>query len=208
MKVLHIFPHDILNPKYFYLGNTKDIRGRTEYFMKRNIEYTEIPLKGNRLKFDDILLSKFKKMDLSQYDAIFFEYPIFPSCLLFVSQRYPNIIKIVRSHNAEFLHYMHYAWTCLLHLKKYEYVFTHFLNSFKRLKMDYLTAKRSNYLLSIVQWRRIIIGSILIFQRNYEICHIFYQKIMKKILHPQVKKIIVFVQCLLQKELCLYCSTR
>ena len=108
-KVLHVFKENLLKPKHSFLGSTKDVRGRTEYFMDRKILFEEITCPHDA---DRAVLEELKKRDLSGYQAIIFENLIYPRSLNYLKKNFPQIKTISRSINCEFYHQLHYAFAC------------------------------------------------------------------------------------------------
>jgi hypothetical protein len=148
MRVIHIIPDSVVNLQYLFLGSTKDIRGRTEYFKERGIPFDEIVVKA---RSDRWLLKRLQGMDLSQYTRIFFEYPIYPASLRFLRKHFPQLKLLTRSHQGEFYHRLHYALAHVLYGRNFK-ILRDFENSLIRLGLDWLCARRSDYILSITQW--------------------------------------------------------
>jgi hypothetical protein len=101
--ILHVVPDSLTQPEHFYLGSTKDIRGRTEYFNDRQYIYNELMVKN---RSDDFLLDVLKKTDLSAYDLIFYEFALFPRSMSYVRRKHPAVKQVVRSINADFYHFL------------------------------------------------------------------------------------------------------
>ena len=149
MKILHIVPSEVVDPKQRYLGSTKDIRGRTEYFQARNIAFDELVL----AKRDDrLLVKKLEAMDLTQYQAAIVELILYPRSLKFL-QQHSSLKVIARSINAELYHRFHHLvakWQESNEgLKSYAKLLAYIP---LRFRWDYLSAKWSDYLLSISDW--------------------------------------------------------
>lgn len=150
MKVLHIVPDSVANRRHLFLGSTKDIRNRTEYFKERGIPFDEILAKD---RSDALLLDRLQSLNLNQYTVAFFEYPVYPASLRFMRRRFPNIKLLTRSHNAEFYQRLHYALARFQHMKSRR-VITDLKGSISKLRLDYLCGKLSDYILSITEWEK------------------------------------------------------
>lgn len=156
MRVLHIVPDSVADPKHFYLGSTKDIRGRTEYFESREILFDEMLAKD---RSDTLLVDQLKGLNLDRYTSVLFEYPIYPASLRLLSEGFPHLRLLTRSHNAEFYHRLHTMLAHIQNMKHFHHsdpgiiVRTAFRSLF-RLRQDYLCARRSDYLLCITQWEQ------------------------------------------------------
>ena len=124
MRVLHIVPDSVDKPRHLFLGSTKDIRGRTEYFKVRGIPFDEILTEG---RSDVLVLEKLQNLDLSQYTTALFEYPTYPASLRFLRQHFPQLQLLTRSLNAEFCHRLHYALAgVLLYPASLRFLWQHF----------------------------------------------------------------------------------
>jgi hypothetical protein len=148
--VLHIIKESAVDPKHAFLGSTKDIRSRTEYFLAKGIQVDEIVAVQ---RSDSYLLNLIKERDLSCYKAVLFEYPFYPHSIHYIKTNYPNIIILVRSHNAEFIHNLHKIqsrgiWT--------NFKSTIFLFRLAMLKLwrEYKSAQYADYILSITTWEK------------------------------------------------------
>jgi len=149
-RILHVIPDTVLQPRHAYLGSTKVVRCLTSYFLERGLPFDEVVVPG---RSDAALLSKLRETQLDSYDAIVIEYPVYPRSMRFIRNKYPQAKLIVRSHNAEFYHWMDYAKSVLRQLKVLK-AFKYSLTSFKRLWLDYVCARYSDYVLSITPWEK------------------------------------------------------
>ena len=152
MKFLHVVPDSILVPEQFYLGSTKDIRGRTDYFTARGLEYEEVIAPK---RSDARLLDIMSGMDISQVAGIVFEYPIYPRTLKSIREANPEIRLLVRALHAEFFQRIHY----LVARAKYTYgwrkVRSHYAMARdipRRLRQDLASARSADGVLSITSW--------------------------------------------------------
>lgn len=155
MKVIHLVPDGVADPRHLYIGSTKDVRGRTEYFKARGIPFDEILVKR---RSDKWLLGRLQGMDLNQYTAAIFELTRYPTSLRFLRQHFPQLKLLSRPINAEFYHRLHHLWASIPNPKIPQAIKTMKTNllilrsSLYRLWLDYVCAKRSDYILSISQW--------------------------------------------------------
>ena len=101
MKVLIIVGLKTISIKD--LGSSKDIYTRSKLLIDNghNIKYLSVPNRN-----DSKLLSMLKEEEelLSNYDAILFEHTRYPKSLRYLKKHFPKIKRLVRTHNAEFLH--------------------------------------------------------------------------------------------------------
>lgn len=159
-KILHVVPDSINRPTNFYLGSTKDIKGRTEYLQSKGIKYDEL-LVPKRL--DSLLLELIQNIDLTAYDTIFFELALYPKTMAYLREKYPHIKQIIRSINADFFHWLHYFYATLLYPNlifsskeslKQALKLEWFRYAFERLNMDITCAGYADFVLSIVEWEK------------------------------------------------------
>ncbi|MBA2525964.1 MAG: glycosyltransferase [Pyrinomonadaceae bacterium] len=108
---------------------------------------------------DALLLRKLQGLDLSQYTSAFVELPLYPASLSFIRRHAPHIQILTRPINAEFFHRFHYILANGLNMKGSRGAFsllkTNLLglrDIISRSRLDYLCAKRSDFILSITQW--------------------------------------------------------
>ncbi len=143
-RVLHIIPDSARNPRYFYLGSTKDIRCRTEYFADRGIRCEEIVAER---RSDAYVIEQLRKLDLSGYTDAVFELAFFPRAMDYLRRHAPHVRRILRPGNAQLLHqldamrvrkdYFHpYPWKIVL----------------ERTFNDVRSARSSDLILSITEW--------------------------------------------------------
>lgn len=157
MRVLHIVPDSVFDPRHLHLGSTKDVRGRTEYFKVRGIPFDEIAVKN---RSDGLLLEKLKGINLSQYTTAIFELPAYPKSLLYLRRRAPHVQLLTRAINAELYHRLHYIRALAsngsgspgLHTLKVSLMTLRIILS--RLRLDRVCANRSDYVLSITLWEK------------------------------------------------------
>lgn len=144
IKVLHVFSDTAIDPQQFHLGSTKDIRGRTEYFKSRGIEFDElITPRSYKGIFD-----KIRTIEMKNYNVVLFEHTLSIGAIRFVRKKYPMIRIMTRAHNAELLHRIDY-------LKAAGFSSDHFKilkQIMVRSIFDYFYGRWSDYILTITQW--------------------------------------------------------
>jgi hypothetical protein len=146
LKILHIYKESYKDINNSYQGATKDICGRTEYFDTRNIYYREL-LTLDSLKYYESILS-IGKNELKRYDAAILEMTYSPYAVRLLKYWVPRIKIIVRSHNAELLHRLHWMRSQSISvgaMKSLRHAFLYFI-------YDYCCGKYSDYIASISGW--------------------------------------------------------
>ena len=83
------------------LGSSKDILTRSRLLEDNNfqIKFIKVPNRN-----DDKLLSIIKSENISHYDVILFEHTRYPKSMKYLKYNHPKLKRLVRTHNAEFLH--------------------------------------------------------------------------------------------------------
>ena len=99
-RVLHVFQNTVIDPGQRYLGSTKGIRCRTDYFQSRGISFDELVTENS----ERAVLAAVRGVQLSRYDAAVFEHTYAPAALAWVRRKAPSIRIVSSSHNAEFWH--------------------------------------------------------------------------------------------------------
>jgi len=148
MKVLHIFNEKVLHPQHKFLGSTKDIRCRTEYFCTRQMPFDEGIIEK---RSDDILLKKLSGMPLEEYSTIFLEYPVYPRALAYIKKQHPKIKTIVRAHNAEFVHNLDYI-KAAMKMGKIDRTGRFIKTAFLRLYQEKVSGNLADAICSISPW--------------------------------------------------------
>ena len=183
-KVLHIIPESAVSSRTQYLGSTKDIRTRTEYFCERGIPFDEfVAIKRS----DSLLLNELRQFDMTSYRIIVFELPNYPQSLAYLRKQYPHLILVTRSINAELYHRIHYFLASLRirHTDLYKAVFDNRVwlkIAFQGLYSDYLCARYSHYILAITEWEKKYYWNLLKNHRSvkvvpYFLASQFYQEV-------------------------------
>lgn len=145
--VLHVVPESIRDPRHRFLGSTKDVRGRTEYFRDRGLRVLEVAAPG---RSDAALLRELRRLDLERFSAAFFELPLYPASLRFVRRRAPRVRLLTRSINAEFLHQLDHARGRAPLGRRA----LHLVTALRRLRLDRACSRLSDSLLCITDWER------------------------------------------------------
>lgn len=99
--VLHVVPDSVGNAAKPFVGSTKDVRGRTEYFAERGVEAREYLSAG---RSDTELLAHLQSLDLADCAAVLFEYETYLESMAYLREAHPRIRRVVRAHNANFPH--------------------------------------------------------------------------------------------------------
>ncbi len=153
-KVLHILGDKSWKPEFKYLGSTKDIVGRRDYFAARGIECVELQVKG---RHDYLCLELLQAMDLSDVDAVLMEHPRYPRSMKYLRRTHPGARLMIRGHNAELIHQVHTAYAYLesgvggskWRWKRFRMTMR---NLWDRFRFDLASARLSDYVLSISDW--------------------------------------------------------
>ena len=101
--VLHVLPDSINNEKKLYLGTTKDVRSRTQYFCSRNIPVIEY-ISTDRSDVET--LTMLMQRNLSLCAAVVFEFETYTLSLQYLKQVHPHILRVSRSINANLPHFI------------------------------------------------------------------------------------------------------
>ena len=153
-KVLHVLGDKSWKPQFRFLGSTKDIVGRRDYFASRGIERVEMQVKG---RHDSICLEMLQAMDLSDIDAVVMEHPRYPTAMRWLGENHPRIRLMIRGHNAEAIHQLHTAYAFLnsgLSGFKWRWKRARIAldNLWDRFRFDLVCGHRADYILAIADW--------------------------------------------------------
>ena len=153
-KVLHVLGDKSWKPQFKFLGSTKDIVGRRDYFAWRGIHCVEMQVKG---RHDHICLEMLQAMDLTDVDAVVMEHPRYPKAMNWLKDAHPRIRLMIRGHNAEAIHQLHTAYAFLNSgLSGFKWRFKRarmtLKNLWDRLRFDLACAHLADYVLSISDW--------------------------------------------------------
>jgi hypothetical protein len=153
-RVVHVVGSNTWKPQFAFLGSTKDIVGRRDYFAARGIECRELVAQH---RSDDLCLKMLREMDLSDVDAVMFEHPRYPKSLAYLKREHPAVRRVIRGHNAELLHQLQTAAAylrCGLGTPRWRRgQALHALQSaWQRFRFDWASARLSNAVLAISEW--------------------------------------------------------
>ena len=152
--VLHVLGDKTWKPEYRFLGSTKDIVGRRDYFAARGIRCVELQVKG---RHDSNCLAALKDMDLSDVDAVLMEHPRYPQSMRYLKETFPHIRRMIRGHNSELIHQLHTAYAYLnsglsAFRWRWKRARMSFDNAIDRARYDIACARLSDYVLAISDW--------------------------------------------------------
>jgi hypothetical protein len=105
-RLLHIFPGSP-SPRHAQSGGGKGIKIFESYFEDNSVPVDSIVLHS---KSDWELLKILRKGGIEKYSHALIHYPMFIFSVLYLKVKYPNLIIVVRSHNAEFPHWLQHAY--------------------------------------------------------------------------------------------------
>ena len=109
LPILHLTSGKISKKKFFYLGSSKDINSRIEYFDNSNHLVDRIEM--NMSLFT--VVQKLKYVNPKNYSNIIIEHAPNLWIQIYLFFKFGKIIY--RSHNAEFLHRLHILFCNLNH---------------------------------------------------------------------------------------------
>lgn len=99
--ILHVVPDSINNTRKGFMGSTKDVLGRSEYFAARALGVRQFVSVG---RSDDETVAMLRDADLGDCRAVLFEYEMYVRSLDFLRRKHPGIRRVVRAHNANLPH--------------------------------------------------------------------------------------------------------
>jgi SAM-dependent methyltransferase len=101
--ILHVVPDSINNMGKGFVGSTKDVLGRAEYFAERGHRVRQFVSPG---RSDDETLAMLREADLGDCRAAVFEYEMYVHSLDFLKRKHPGVRRVVRAHNANLPHFV------------------------------------------------------------------------------------------------------
>ncbi len=149
IRLLHIYPDsNALN--FNHSGGSKGIRIFNDFIESNNIKYKNCIIKK---KSDLLLLKKLFSIDLKKYTHVLLHYPMFPFSVTYIRLKNPKLKIIIRSHNAEFPHWLHHAY---LEFKGYRFKrsIKCFLTSIRNGFGEIVTGVLANNILAITEWEQ------------------------------------------------------
>lgn len=150
-KILQIVGHIHTRTENADLGSVKDMSARRLFFEKHDIELDVISVAGRN---DKVCLTQLKSLDLTSFTHLLFEYNRYPKSQKWIKSSFPNIVIIVRAHNAEFPHAIDKARAIfrnkffMSRKAKIKVLCIVLLRSVKTLYLDFMTARSCDHLLS------------------------------------------------------------
>ena len=150
IRLLHLVPLSFVSEKHRYLGSTKDIAARVQYFEDRG-------LASDLLAHDKTLetvLDVLGSVDLSAYTHILIEKANYGELFRQLRRDAPGAKIIFRAHNAETLHRLDCARVCLMlpRTRNVAEVAQHVRNVGVYGARDLSVARHVDHVLSISQW--------------------------------------------------------
>lgn len=106
--ILHIIPENTSVPSLNYLGSSKDIKTRTDFFKRNNISFISLKtIRGDRMlkAILKVVFLKLIKKEKIQIHTIYLDVPgSYGLTIKYLKKYYPDLKIIFRSHNAEGFH--------------------------------------------------------------------------------------------------------
>ena len=146
--ILHVFNETYNQRQNKYLGATKDIRSRTQYFEDRHFFFVEFRIAGKRRTNFAGDLRKLPDKIWKRCRAVILEMTYSATAIGIIRRRAPSAVVMVRSHNAELFHRFHWAWA----QKMSKPAVRSIAHSLKNALLDFMAGVRADYILSISQW--------------------------------------------------------
>jgi hypothetical protein len=145
-RVYHIYKKTYADKQQHYLGSTKDIRSREEYFRTRGFDYLPILTDPQDKHYRS--LTRISRREWRQCSVVLVEMTFSPGALLIIRRLAPDATILVRSHNAELLH--RFDWACAQG-------FTaggvrSLIHAIKNSCLDHLSGQRTDFVLCISDW--------------------------------------------------------
>jgi glycosyltransferase involved in cell wall biosynthesis len=147
-KVLHVVSDSFWVAGNAHSGGAKGIQIFKDYLLDRGIPFDEVAAPG---RSDAALLKVLKGLPIERYRAFLVHYPFYPRSLRYLKRRAPGRPILLRSHNAEFLHWMDQAlgwleygrpWLAMKHVKQ----------ALWKLWGDWRCGRMADHLLAITTW--------------------------------------------------------
>ena len=105
MRVLHLVPRTFLDRKFLYLGSTKDIASRVQYFDDRSLRYDLV----GHWNSADAVIQSLTAIKIGNYSHILIEKGNHSSVFQHVRKEAPRCKIFYRAHNAEIPHRLDYV---------------------------------------------------------------------------------------------------
>ena len=146
-RVLHVFKDVVKDPRQVYLGSTKDIQSRTDFFRTVGLGYDELTVDQDHDP-DRATIDALADRDLDRYGTVIFEHSLFPRSIQYLKNNHSRLNVLFRGHNAEFYHRLHYALGAVKYASLGE-ALKWLKASLTKYREDSLCARHADYVLSI-----------------------------------------------------------
>jgi hypothetical protein len=101
--ILHVVPDSITDRRKAFIGSTKDVMGRAEYFANRAHRVRQFV---SVHRSDEAALAMLRTADLTDCHTVLFEFEMYVRSLDFLRQNHPHIRRVVRAYNANLPHFV------------------------------------------------------------------------------------------------------
>ena len=149
-RILHVFKDLVKDPRQVYLGSTKDIKSRTDFFENCGLVYDELTVNQDHDP-DRATLDALADRALDHYATVIFEHSLFPRSIQYLKKNNARLNVLFRGHNAEFYHRLHYALGAVKYTSLGE-ALKWLKESLTKYREDSLCARHADYVLSISAW--------------------------------------------------------
>ena len=154
--VIHLIPEKTVGPSWLYLGSTKDIMNRIQYFQENKISTITVRCVKGDFYLRELLkvfFNKFVKDFDPKIKYIYIDIPgSYGHSIKWIKSNYPNLKVIFRSHNAEAYH----------RFERY-----HFYSGMKSYFSDILTIRHADSIHSISEYDISNYWNLLWFTNHY-----------------------------------------
>lgn len=152
--IIHIQPDSVLNKSKAFVGSTKDICGREEYFRSRGLNVKLFICPG---RADEESLNMLRNSNLNECDAVVFEFETYAKSLAYLKENCPRVLRVVRAINANLPHFVDYYRGALRMQSDIPAIETtsaieHIETALDRFSVDCQCAELADYVLSICDW--------------------------------------------------------
>lgn len=148
-RILHIFP-DSSAKRYSHSGGSKGIKIFDNFIDLNQLQKTNLVIKK---KSDIYLLKELTKCNLSNYSHVLIHYPMFPLSVIYLKLKNRKLNIIIRSHNAEFPHWLQHAYLEFKALRFKRSIIC-FLTSIRNGFGEIMVGIFANHILAITEWEQ------------------------------------------------------
>ena len=149
-RIFHVFKDIVKDPRQVYLGSTKDIKSRMDFFQTFGLSYDELTVDQDNDP-DRATLDALADRALGRYATVIFEHSLFPRSIQYLKNSHPRLNVLFRGHNAEFYHRLHYALGAVKYTSLGEAI-KWLKASLTKYREDSLCAHHADLVLSINAW--------------------------------------------------------